>query len=222
MYRSCIHLLRRTAVITVPVVCATALVTAQNKHYPTIYSFDTGANSDQNNYPVTGVVTDGSGNLYGTTNGDAWGAVYELTPSGNGSWIESYYPFPNSGAGGDRPNGLLFLNGNLYGTTLSGGTSQYGGVVYEITPPTSNNGVRMETMLYNFTYLEPDGSSPMSTLFADFQGRLYGTASEGGLGVGTVHAYAAFATRRLVVRGNDPQIRGWPRRRNACRRSGNG
>ena len=173
MYRSCIHLLRRTAVITVPVVCATALVTAQNKHYPTIYSFDTGANSDQNNYPVTGVVTDGSGNLYGTTNGDAWGAVYELTPSGNGSWIESYYPFPNSGAGGDRPNGLLFLNGNLYGTTLSGGTSQYGGVVYEITPPTSNNGVRMETMLYNFTYLEPDGSSPMSTLFADSQGRLY-------------------------------------------------
>jgi uncharacterized repeat protein (TIGR03803 family) len=41
-------------------------------------------------------------------------------------------------------------------------------------------------VLYNFGYLGPDGSNPMSTLIADSQGRLYGTASAGGLGVGTI------------------------------------
>jgi len=166
MCRSSIQLLTWTLIVTAILIGAAALASAQTKHYQTIYSFDT---QDQNNYPTTALVTDGSGNLYGTTNGAAWGAVYELAPAGNGSWTESYYPFPNSGLGGDRPNGLLFLNGNLYGTTLSGGMSQYGGVVYEMTPPTNNNGVRTETVLYNFAYLGPDGSTPISTLIADSQ-----------------------------------------------------
>ncbi len=90
------------------------------------------------------LVLDAAGNLYGadhaaTPNG--YGSVFKLTPS-NGSWTyTSLHDFSGGSDGANPSGGVNFdMNGNLYGTTLLGG-SQGGncftvgcGVVWEITP----------------------------------------------------------------------------------------
>jgi uncharacterized repeat protein (TIGR03803 family) len=82
--------------------------------YSVLYSF-TGGNDGAN--PVSGVISDSAGNLYGTTfNGH--GTVYELMPSGSGWQEKTLFSFP-----GDRDNcyattpeaGVIFDgSGNLY------------------------------------------------------------------------------------------------------------
>jgi uncharacterized repeat protein (TIGR03803 family) len=84
--------------------------------------------------PITGVVSDQAGNLYGTTATggtgscfDGCGVVYKLAPGADGKWIYTVlHEF--SGFSESPPDGTLILDGkgNLYGTALS--------VVYEITP----------------------------------------------------------------------------------------
>lgn len=90
-----------------------------------------------NNGPIAGVVRDAAGNLYGATLGGAYGygAVFKLTPDGNGTWTYTdLYDFFGAGDGAD-PYGKVTLDnqGNLFGTAWRGGT--YGhGVIWEITP----------------------------------------------------------------------------------------
>ena len=81
---------------------------------------------------------DSQGNLYGPlpnygSNQD--GEIFKLTPSGN-QWVySSFYQFTGSADGGFWPMGAVAFdaNGNMYGTTLEGGTSG-NGTVWEITP----------------------------------------------------------------------------------------
>jgi uncharacterized repeat protein (TIGR03803 family) len=91
-------------------------------------------------FPFAGLILDAAGNLYGTTEAggplDA-GTVFELTPTGGGIWTETtLYAFQHKGGkDGHFPYGGLVFDsaGNLYGTTLSGGTDGLG-TVFEITP----------------------------------------------------------------------------------------
>jgi uncharacterized repeat protein (TIGR03803 family) len=84
--------------------------------------------------PNAGVITDGKGNLYGTTaeggtNGE--GTVYELNSEGSVTLLHS---FLSSSDGGYPKDGLIFdPAGNLYGTTYEGGSYDYG-TVFELTP----------------------------------------------------------------------------------------
>jgi uncharacterized repeat protein (TIGR03803 family) len=76
--------------------------------------------------------------------------------------------------------GLVFdKNGNLYGTTSSGG-SHGQGAIFKLTP--EPDGSWAETVLYNFcsTTACGDGSHPQAGLIFDALGNLYGTASMGG------------------------------------------
>jgi uncharacterized repeat protein (TIGR03803 family) len=68
-------------------------------------------------------------------------------------------------------------SGNLYGTTLEGGTSNFG-TVYRLTP--DGSGGWQNTVLYSFTG-GADGGSPHSPLFRDGAGNLYGSTINGGL-----------------------------------------
>jgi len=85
--------------------------------------------------PFGRLVADSAGNLYGATQGGDgdYGAVFKLTPSG-GTWTMTVlHHF--TGSDGNTPYGSLVIDssGNLYGTTLQGGTYNQG-VVFEITP----------------------------------------------------------------------------------------
>src|SRR2546428_7938584 len=85
-----------------------------------IYSF---AGDEDGEYPDTELVRDGAGNLYGTTvqGGDfGSGTVFQLTPSGTHTVLYSF----TSGADGGQAYGGVTLDaqGNLYGTTVTGGT----------------------------------------------------------------------------------------------------
>src|ERR1039458_6316092 len=129
--------------------------------------------------PNGGVIFDAAGKLYGTTlEGGAYGygTVFELSPNGGGGWTETVlYSFcsQTNCTDGDAPYaGLIFdPAGNLYGTTLGGGTYNYG-AVFEVTP----NGT--ETVLHSFT--GTDGVYPYAGLIFDPAGNLYGTTGQGG------------------------------------------
>jgi uncharacterized repeat protein (TIGR03803 family) len=92
--------------------------------------------------PTGNLIFDGSGNLYGVTgyggdltgcNTAGCGAVFELTPQAGGGWMEKVPHIFGSGDGANPDAGLLFdASGNLFGTTVYGGTG--GGIVFEVTP----------------------------------------------------------------------------------------
>ena len=77
------------------------------------------------------------------------------------------------------PEGQLLRDakGNLYGTTVGGGTHG-AGTVFELSP--NSDGTWSESILYSFTY-GADGGLPVSGLVMDGPGNLYGTTQQGGI-----------------------------------------
>jgi uncharacterized repeat protein (TIGR03803 family) len=156
-----------------------------------LYSFNTSGDLQA---PLSAVIFDGSGNLFGSCNFGAahgQGGVFELTPNGSGWKEQVLYSFTGGTDGGGYIGNLVFdAAGNLYSTAASGGTVGQG-VVFELSP--SSGGTWTETVLYNFTG-ESDGASPAGGVIFDGKGSLYGTTSlgppsscDGGLGCGTVY-----------------------------------
>lgn len=130
--------------------------------------------------PRSVLIRDALGNLYGTTySGGAYtyGTVFELTHIAGGGWKETFlYSFTGLTDGSNPSAGLIFGSaGNLYGTTMLGGTSGYG-VVFELTP--TSNGWN-ESVLYNFTGGN-DGGIPQAGVIQDAAGNLYGATSAAG------------------------------------------
>jgi uncharacterized repeat protein (TIGR03803 family) len=135
-----------------------------------LWSFGSGTDGAN---PVAGVVRDAKGNLYGTTNyGGAYGfgTVFELTPSGIEKVLHS---FDLNGTDGAYPLArLVIYKGNLYGTTVDGGT--YGdGTVFEVTLSGK------ETILHSFANNDIDGYHPYAGMTV-YQGNFYGTTADGG------------------------------------------
>ncbi len=161
-----------------------------------LYAFTGGSDGGR---PQCGLILDGKGNLYGTTQEggvNSAGTVFELTPNTNGTWKEqvlySFTGFNGSGDGYFPAGGLVFdTKGNLYGTTSGGGTS-FQGTVYELSP--GSNGTWTEKVLYSFAG-GSDGTSPQGgALVIDAAGNLFGTTVAGGVnGNGTVFELVAGA-----------------------------
>ena len=130
--------------------------------------------------PVGDLVSDASGNLYGsTTQGGSpiggGGTIFELSPSGNSWTFKTIYAL--AGDGGCGPLGALGMDaaGNLYGTSRCNGAHNQGNVF-----KMSNTGNGWSyTSLYDFTG-GSDGGMPYSNVTVDTDGTLYGTASQGG------------------------------------------
>jgi uncharacterized repeat protein (TIGR03803 family) len=165
-------MLAASDVTAVAVSCATGKETI-------LYSF-AGRASGQT--PLAGLVMDGGGNLYGTTQKggtSGQGVVFKLSASGTETVLHS---FGGTAADGQGPQAPLIIDsaGNLYGTAQQGGTHGQG-VVFKL----SAGGT--ETILYSFGATAADGLDPAGGLVMDSAGNLYGTTEIGGaFGAGTV------------------------------------
>lgn len=138
------------------------------------------------------------------------------------------YPYDNGGLGIDS-------EGNLYGTTIYGGTVCYYGIVtgcgtvFKVDP--SGN----ETILYRFDYHgtsgllrtassvitgrdaltgcvcpDDDGYAPASGIVLDPEGNLYGTTNQGALGAGTVFKVDPSGNETVLFAFNGTYDTGYP------------
>ncbi len=82
---------------------------------------------------------------------------------------------------GDQPYaGLVADNaGNLYGMATWGGAN-FDGSVFELSPPATEGGAWVGTILYAFKGGDNDGAQPYGGLIFDKQGNLYGATHAGG------------------------------------------
>ena len=109
------------------------------------WTFNALYNFSSSDGPEDTPTLDAAGNVYATSSGTGlygYGEVLELTPS-DGGWIYTDLHDFTGGVDGAYPDGAVLLdaNGNLYGSTLYGGTGTCSinsytgcGVVWEITP----------------------------------------------------------------------------------------
>ena len=141
-----------------------------------LYSFPGGSDGFS---PVSGLVFDTHGNLFGTTSAGGsggLGTVFELSPSAGGWSKTTIFSFPNSGLGGGYPQGLVFDDsGNLFGTAYENGAHNCG-AIFELSPSASG---WTEQVVHAFS-CGNDGAGPNGALIFDSAGNLYGTASGGG------------------------------------------
>ncbi len=141
--------------------------------------------------PMSGLVIDPQGNLYGSTRYGGTspndGIVYELSPPSlpSGSWTEkvlyNFCSLQNCSDGAVPNQVILDTSGNLYGTTVEGGSMNHG-VVFELSPSASS---WSESVLFKFCtsgqkIICPTGAQPLAGVTFDTRGNLYGTTSNGG------------------------------------------
>jgi uncharacterized repeat protein (TIGR03803 family) len=179
--------------------CGTVFKLAADGTETVLHPFCSQTDCTDGQFPVAGLIMDGFGNLYGTTqfggstgcvNGSAHGCgiVFKLAPDGTETVLHSF----TGGTDGQSPHAGLIedRSGNVYGTTqFGGGTSCVNGsangcgTVFKLAPDGT------ETVLHSFCSQTncADGQFPVAGLSMDGAGNLYGTTSYGGAnGDGTV------------------------------------
>jgi uncharacterized repeat protein (TIGR03803 family) len=164
-------------VILVPLTLLAIASSSAAQTVTTLYSF-----SGQNSSGIPGLVVPAQGRdgrLYGTTFGPS-GSAGSIFKASTIAGITQLYTF---GSDGSNPESGLTLatDGNFYGTTLSGGTSN-NGVLFKITP----SGVY--TVLHEFAG-GTDGAAPYAPPIEASDDSLYGTTS-GTSGASTVYKYS--------------------------------
>jgi len=138
--------------------------------------------SSEGTSPFGGLIFDASGHLYGTTYsggiGGYAGSVFELSPS-NGGWAFSVlhlFDFSEREGAGPVAGVTMDAAGNLYGSTIGGG-SYSDGTVYKLV---YDGGAWTYQTLHDF--YSTTGDSPFGGVTFDSQGNMYGTADSGGHG----------------------------------------
>jgi uncharacterized repeat protein (TIGR03803 family) len=161
----------------------------KNGKETTLHSFTGGTDGGN---PNASLVRDAAGNLYGTAfSGGAFGGgtVFKVDTTGDFTVLYSFAAYPNDG---EAPFAGLIRDaeGNLYGTTSSGGV-YFDGTVFKLDA--SGN----ETVLHSFN--GTDGLLPFAGLVADAAHNLYGTTFQGGtFGGGTVFKLDAAGTETVL------------------------
>jgi uncharacterized repeat protein (TIGR03803 family) len=155
-------------------------------------------NGTNGSSPFAGVTRDANGNLFGTTDvggTNSVGVVWELVKgSGTITPLASF-----NGSNGANPRGPVTFdaNGNLFGTTESGGANG-GGVLWELAKGSS-------TIQALASFTSTSGVNPAGRVTFDASGNAYGTAQNGGAnskgtvwelakGSSTIIALASFNT----------------------------
>lgn len=165
--------------------CGTVFKLSADGSETLLHAFEGPKAADGRN-PVSALIMDKEGNLYGTTvagggyfkgcSGDC-GTVFKIAPDGTETILHAFTGGTSDGSG--PAAGLLRDKaGNLYGTTQAGGgtgCSSYGcGVVFKLAPDGSY------ALLYVFTGAVDGGTPGYGSLIQDDSGDLYGTAVRGG------------------------------------------
>ena len=165
--------------------------------FATVYGFGANGATDAA-LPYAGLTLAKDGNFYGTSYlGGQYGAgtVFRILPTGAESVV---YSFSGGGAVEGSMDGaspyagvMQASDGNLYGTTSTGGAYN-AGAVFRVNPG-STNATGQELLLYSFTG-DPgggggisgslDGSQPTGNLVEDASHNFYGTAFTGGVNLG--------------------------------------
>jgi uncharacterized repeat protein (TIGR03803 family) len=161
---------------TIAVISVFALATlSPAQTFTTLHNF---TGRSDGGFSTAGLVQDPSGNLYGITNagGDlknncapyGCGVVFKVRTTGRETVLHTFTNTPD-GAGPSAPV-ARDKAGNLYGTTVGGGSGNGSyGTVFKIDT------AGKETVLYSFTG-GSDGCAPYQGLTMDKAGNLYGTA----------------------------------------------
>lgn len=138
---------------------------------------------------ASGTLYDGVSPLYGTTEfggSNGFGVAFELAMK-RGRWRETVlHSFCTQGGSvctdGNTPAAPLLVSGSsLYGTTIAGGNSSGGGLVFALSRDAGTK-TWSETVLYDFCALQncADGDEPYAGLSEDSAGNLYSTTPYGG------------------------------------------
>ena len=146
----------------------------------TLYSFCSQALCSDGGQPLAGLILGTDGNLYGTTvvggaNGN--GEVFKITSKGTLATVYSFCAQVHCPDGSGPETALVQgTDGNLYGTTIYGGTNYNGGTIFKVSP----KGVL--TTLYNFCSQIncSDGQDPQAALVQGTDGDYYGITEFGG------------------------------------------
>jgi uncharacterized repeat protein (TIGR03803 family) len=169
-----------------------------------LYTFAAGDGSGP--YPTAGLVQATNEDLYGATVGggvNGAGTLFKITAplSGNGtlSTIYSFCSLPSGGStecdpadisvydGYDPVAGLIqATNGDLYGTTVSGGING-GGTVFKTTLGGALTVLYRFCSQINASGTCTDGANPSSVLVQATNGNFYGTTAYGGTGAACVY-----------------------------------
>jgi uncharacterized repeat protein (TIGR03803 family) len=154
-----------------------------------LHSFAGGTNDGGD--PLTGLIRDSEGNLYGATyfgGANSSGVLFKLDTGGQLTVIYSFGTNPDEGT-------VVFglaqdSNGNFYAASETGGPSQYSknciqtnrriGFGCGTLAKIDSSGT--ETLLHVFTGVSGDGGSPMGPVLLDAAGNIYGTTLLGGSG----------------------------------------
>jgi uncharacterized repeat protein (TIGR03803 family) len=163
----------------------------------TLYSFCPGGTSlgcPDGLKPEAGLVRATSGDFYGTTaEGGAHGGgeVFEISPTGGTPTVIYSFCTVSGCTDGQKPVAPLIqaANGDLYGTTESGGSKGYG-TIFSIHAGTL-------TTMHNFN--KSQGSHPEAALVEGGNGDLYGTTLGGGsLNDGTIFQITSGGTLTML------------------------
>ncbi len=148
--------------------------------FSTIYSFQGGADGQ---VPLSAMIFDESGNLYGTTAGagaGGGGTVFKLSRSGESWTFSVLYGLPGTPNLGPRGGLAIDTAGNFYGTTFDEGAHRFGSV-FKLMP---GNGIWTYADIYDFTFFNggsaSTGGEPTGGVTLDASGNLYGTTPFGG------------------------------------------
>lgn len=151
--------------------CSAVTIAAPSQVLTTLTSF-----TGPDGYNPSTLVFGTDGNLYGTTalggksQGLGFGTVFKVTTDGV---LTSLYSF-QGGNDGWGPQAALVQasDGNFYGTTAYGGSSNLYGTVFRVTPTGSL------TTIHSFNL--SDGYGPYAALVQGTDGLLYGSTIYGG------------------------------------------
>lgn len=150
-----------------------------------LHNFAGGSDGQQ---PLSSLVIDGKGHIFGTTNGNRsgcehssgeCGTVFEISHTLGGWAAQVVHSFNFNGVDGFAPNGPLVLdkNGNLFGGTSWGGAFN-DGCAFKLSP--NADGSWTEDILFDtFFWKGLNGGGPSQVLLDD-KGNLFGVSSTGG------------------------------------------